>query len=82
MLDVTALGEHLEYDLNFAEMDEQKCYELLRYASAAAALVTVSYGAICVMPEKKDIFTLALINMSGIAILLQIPSAHNTQFSL
>ena len=56
MLDVTALEEHLEYDLNFAEMDEQKCYELLRYASAAAALVTASYGAICVMPEEKDIF--------------------------
>ena len=53
-----ALSKLLEYDLNFSEMDEQKCYDLLRYASAAASLVTASYGAICVMPEEKDIFML------------------------
>ena len=57
MLDVTVLGEHLEYDLNFAEMDEQKCYELLRYASAAAALVTASYGAICVICRRRRIYS-------------------------
>lgn len=54
----TALSRLLDYDLDFAALDEAKCKDLLRYASAAASLATAKRGAIPAMPAPAEIAAL------------------------
>jgi fructokinase len=46
----------LEHDLQ--NLTEQNLHEMLRYANAAAAIVTTRYGALKVMPSKQEIDSL------------------------
>lgn len=43
----------LEHGLD--NLDKEQLREMLRFANAAAALITTRKGALCVMPEKEDI---------------------------
>ena len=48
-----ALHFVLKYGLN--DFDEEKLKELLSFANAAASIVTTRKGALCVMPEEKEV---------------------------
>ena len=36
-------------------LDERKLYEMLKFANAAAAMITTKRGALRVMPEERDV---------------------------
>lgn len=49
------LHKLLETNLNFQSLAEQTCMDIIRFASAAAALVTTKKGALKSMPTNKEI---------------------------
>lgn len=51
-----ALNFLLEHDIN--RLTKENLRELLRFANAAASIVTTRKGALCVMPEKDEILKL------------------------
>lgn len=57
-----ALGYLLSHD--FDHLSEDELYEMLTFANAGAALITLRKGAICSMPEKEEIFRFMMKNKS------------------
>ncbi len=51
----TALSRLLDYNLDFSAVAENECFEILKYASAAASLATTKRGAIPSMPSDEQI---------------------------
>jgi len=54
----SALSKLLDYGLDFENLDEEKCMDILQFANAAASLATANYGAIPAMPTNEQIATL------------------------
>lgn len=50
-----SLKKLLDENLDFDGLDENKCFDIIRYASAAASLATTKFGAISVMPSEDEI---------------------------
>lgn len=46
---------HYILENGFRDYKEEELQEMLRFANAAAAIVTTRKGALCVMPERKEI---------------------------
>ena len=54
----SSLNYLLEHD--FAQLTEEELEEMLRFANAAAAIVTTRKGAIRAMPEKEEVEALMM----------------------
>lgn len=50
-----ALSKLLDFGCNPDTLTEDRLFEMLQFASAAAALTTTRYGSIAVMPDAKEI---------------------------
>ena len=51
----TALSALIDLGLDFDAISEEKLFELIRFASAAASITTSRYGAIAIMPRREEI---------------------------
>ena len=51
----TALSALIDLGLDFNSISEEKLFEVIRFASAAASITTSRYGAIAVMPRRDEI---------------------------
>lgn len=54
----TSLKKLIDYKLDFDALTEESCFDIIRYASAAASLATTRYGAISIMPAHDEIMEL------------------------
>lgn len=51
----SALSELLDYGIDFENLSEDCCIDILRYANAAASLATTKYGSLMIMPNNDEI---------------------------
>ncbi len=59
-----ALSKLLDYGCNPDTLTKEQLFEMLQFASAAAALTTTRYGSIAVMPDEKEIQDLITVGVS------------------